>query len=58
MSSWPGADARVEPVFKEPPPGVTAREFIISANIHRRHLTPVERINLVDKLLMSKSRKV
>ena len=44
-------DANVKPTFKEPPAGVTAHDFIVSANIMRRHLTTEQRSNLAAKLL-------
>jgi hypothetical protein len=43
--------AKVMPHMQPPPKGVTASEFIISKNIMRRHLTPSERLKLIDKLL-------
>jgi ParB-like chromosome segregation protein Spo0J len=46
-----------KPTFKEPPAGISARDFIIGANIHRRHLTPSQRLNLVEKLVKANPEK-
>jgi ParB-like chromosome segregation protein Spo0J len=47
-----------KPFFKEPPAGISARDFIIGANIHRRHLTPSQRLDLVEKLIKANPEKV
>jgi ParB-like chromosome segregation protein Spo0J len=44
-------EAKVEPSFKAPPAGIAAHDYIISANIHRRHLAPEEKRDLITKLI-------
>ena len=48
---WACSLANVKPEFQPPPKGVTAREFIVSANIFRRHLKPSQRLELIAKLV-------
>ena len=45
------AMANVTPLWTSPPKGVTAHDFIVSANIMRRHLTTEQRAALAAKLL-------
>jgi ParB-like chromosome segregation protein Spo0J len=54
LACW-SVDAK--PTFKEPPAGISARDFIIGANIHRRHLTPSQRLDLVAKLVKANPEK-
>lgn len=51
------AIAKVKPRFVEPPEGVTAEEFIISANIMRRHLTTEQRTVLAVEVLRANPTK-
>jgi ParB-like chromosome segregation protein Spo0J len=46
--------AKAEPVFKEPRIGLNAYDYIISKNIHRRHLTLKQKRELIGKLLKAK----
>jgi ParB-like chromosome segregation protein Spo0J len=43
--------AGVPPRFVEPPPGIDAATFIISANINRRHMSAADRRRVTAKLL-------
>jgi ParB-like chromosome segregation protein Spo0J len=49
--------AGVKPDFKEPPKGTTARDFIISANINRRHLSPAQKREMVELLVKAAPEK-
>jgi len=47
-------EAKVKPVFKAPPAGVNEYDYIISANIHRRHLNAARKRDLITKLLRAR----
>jgi hypothetical protein len=47
-------EAKVKPVFKAPPAGVNEYDYIISANIYRRHLNAARKRDLITKLLRAR----
>jgi hypothetical protein len=42
---------KVEPQFRELPESIDPFDFVVSANLHRRHLTPAQRREVVDAVL-------